>query len=61
MAGRRQDMAKNLRQVHDLTLTRVRESTVVADFVAVDMLAPPAFIMFMGSQEKEMRSFSFRE
>ena len=25
-------MARNLRQVHDLTPTRVRESTVVADF-----------------------------
>ena len=49
-------MARNLRQVHDLTLTRVRESTVVADsfadFADVDMHAPPAFIMFMGSQEK---------
>ena len=41
-------MARNLRQVHDLTLTRVRESTVVADFADfadVDMHAPPAFIM----------------
>ena len=54
-------MARNLRQVHDLTLTRVRESTVVADFADVDMHAPPAFIMFMGSQEKEIRSFSSRE
>ena len=58
------DMARNLRQVHDLTLTRVRESTVVvdfADFADVDMHTPPAFIMFMGSQEKEIRSFSSRE
>ena len=54
-------MARNLRQVHGLTLTRVRESTVVADFADVDMHAPPAFIMFMGSQAKEMRSFSSRE
>ena len=57
-------MARNLRQVHDLTLTRVRESTVVpdfADFADVDMHAPPAFIMFMGSHEKEIRSFSSRE
>ena len=39
-------MARNLRQVHGLTLTRVglRESTVVADFADVDMHA--AFIMF---------------
>ena len=28
-------MARNLRQVHDLTPTRVRESTVVADFADV--------------------------
>ena len=56
-------MARNLRQVHDLTLTRVRESTVVADFADfadVDMHAPPAF-MFMGSQEKEISSFSSRK
>ena len=60
-------MARNLRQVHDLTLTRrvgLRESIVVADFADfadVDMHAPPAFNMFMGSQEKEIRSFSSRE
>ena len=55
-------MARNLRQVHDLTLTRVREPTVVTDFADVDMHAPPpAFVMFMGSQEKEIRSFSSRE
>ena len=46
-------MARNLRQVHDLTLTRLRESTVVADFADFDMHAAPVFIiMFMGSQEK---------
>ena len=44
-------MARNLRQVHDLTLTRVRESTVVLDFTDVDMHAPP---------EEEIRSFSSR-
>ena len=54
-------MARNLRQVHDLTLTRVRESTVVADVVNVDMHAPPAFIMFMGSQESEIEPFSTPE
>ena len=54
-------MARNLRQVHDLTPTHVRESTVVADFADVDMHASPAFIMFMGSQEIEIRSFSSRE
>ena len=54
-------MARNLRQVHDLTPTRVRDSTVVADFADVDMHAPPAFIMFMGNQEKEIRRFSSRE
>ena len=61
-------MARNLRQVHDLTLTRVglRESTVVvADFADVDMHTPPAFIVFMrvfmGSHEKEIRSFSSRD
>ena len=52
-------MARNLRQVLGLTLTRVRESTVVADFADVNMHAPPAFIIFMGSQEKEIRSFEF--
>ena len=49
-------LARNLRQVHDLTLTRVRESTLVAHFADVDMHAPPAFIlfiMFMASQEKK--------
>ena len=44
-------MTRNLRQVHDLTLTRVRDSTVVAKFADVDMHAPPAFIMLMGSQK----------
>ena len=49
-------MARNLRQVHDLTPTRVRESTVVADFADfadVDMHAPPAFIMLSRKRNQE--------
>ena len=49
-------MARNLRQVHDLTPTRVRESTVVADFTDfadVDMHAPPAFIMLSRKRNQE--------
>ena len=49
-------MARNLRKVHDLTLTRVRESTVVADFAEfadVDMHAPPAFIMLSRKRNQE--------
>ena len=49
-------MARNLRQVHDLTPTRVRESTVVADFADfadVDMHAPPAFIMCSRKRNQE--------
>ena len=61
-----QNMARNLRQVNDLTLTCVRESTVVVlDFADVDMHAPPAFIVFMGvfmgSREGEIRRFSSRD
>ena len=50
------NMARNLRQVHDLTPTRVRESTVVADFADfadVDMHAPPAFIMLSRKRNQE--------
>ena len=49
-------MARNLRQVHDLTPTRVRESTVVtdfADFADVDMHVPPAFIMLSRKRNQE--------
>ena len=49
-------MARNLRRVHDLTPTRVRESTVVADFADfadVDMHAPPAFIMLSRKRNQE--------
>ena len=49
-------MARNLRQVHDLTPTRVRETTVVADFADfadVDMHAPPAFIMLSRKRNQE--------
>ena len=49
-------MARNLRQVHDLTPTRVRESTVAADFADfadVDMHAPPAFIMLSRKRNQE--------
>ena len=49
-------MARNLRQVHDLTPTRVRESTVVADFAEfadVNMHAPPAFIMLSRKRNQE--------
>ena len=54
-------MARNLRQVHDLTLTRVRESTVVADFADVDTAARTAsFHHVRGQSRKRNQEFLFQ-